>query len=209
MKVSVTYLGRILSIEETIKLIEESVADYIHVDFMDGKFVPTKNFELDEVKEFLKNTKKKLDVHVMVNNPLDYLSTFSKLNTEYYTFHYEAVEDVNETIEKIKNYNLKVGIAINPETPVDKIKPYLNKIDLVLIMSIKPGWAGQSFIPSSLDKIKELSKLKGSFKIAVDGGVNDSTVKGIKDSGADILVASSYIVKSDNYNERINKLKNI
>lgn len=209
MKVSVTYLGRILSIEETIKLIEESVADYIHVDFMDGEFVPTKNFELDEVKEFLKNTKKKLDVHVMVNNPLDYLPTFSKLNTEYYTFHYEAVEDVNETIEKIKSYNLKVGIAINPETPVDKIKPYLDKIDLVLIMSIKPGWAGQSFILSSLDKIKELAKLKGSFKIAVDGGVNDSTAKGIKDSGADILVASSYIVKSNNYNERINRLKNI
>lgn len=208
MKVSVTYLGRILSIEETIKLIEESVADYIHVDFMDGEFVPTKNFELDEVKEFLKNTKKKLDVHVMVNNPLDYLPTFSKLNTEYYTFHYEAVEDVNETIEKIKIYNLKVGIAINPETQIDEIIPFLDKIDLVLIMSIKPGWAGQSFISSSLDKIKELSKLKGDFKIAVDGGVNDSTAKEIKDSGADILVASSYIVKSDNYNERINKLKN-
>lgn len=207
MKVSVTYLGRVLSIEETIELIEKSNADYIHVDFMDGKFVPTKNFELDEVKVFLKNTRKKLDVHVMVNNPLDYLSTFATLNTEYYTFHYEATNDILTIIDEVKRYGLKVGLAINPETTIEDIKPYLDKIDLVLVMSIKPGWAGQSFIYSSVDKIKELNKLKGDFKIAVDGGVNDTNCQELKLAGVDILVASSYIVKSEDYNERINKLK--
>lgn len=209
MKVSVTYLVKIFDINKTISLIEESDADYIHVDFMDGKFVNNTNYEIDEIKEFLKDTKKKLDVHVMANEPLDYLDTFKELNTEYFTFHYEAVRDIKSAINKVKEANLKVGIAINPDTSIDKIKPYLNSLDLVLVMGVVPGYGGQEFISSTLDKIKELSNLKGSFKIAVDGGVNDSTAKSIKDSGADILVAGSYIVKSEDYNEIINKLKSL
>ena len=143
----------------------------------------------------------------MANNPLLYLETFKKLNTEYFTFHYEAVSDVISTIKKIKEANLKVGMAINPDTSIDEIKPFLKELDLVLIMGVVPGYGGQEFISKNLNKIKELSKLKGDFKIAVDGGVNDKTAKSIKESGADILVAGSYIVKSDNYNERINRLK--
>lgn len=207
MKVSVTYLVKIFDINKTISLIEESDADYIHVDFMDGKFVNNTNYEIDEIKEFLMSTKKKLDVHIMANNPLDYLDTFKNLNTEYFTFHYEAVSDIESAINKVKEANLKVGIAINPDTDVEKIKPYLDFLDLVLIMGVVPGHGGQEFIPHTLDKIKELSKLKGNFKIAVDGGVNDKTAKNIKESGADILVAGSYIIKSEDYNERINKLK--
>lgn len=209
MKVSVTYLVKIFDINKTISLIEESNADYIHVDFMDGKFVNNTNYETDEIKEFLKDTKKKLDVHVMANDPLDYLDTFKELNTEYFTFHYEAVRDIKSAINKVKEANLKVGIAINPSTSVEKIKTYLDSLDLVLVMGVVPGYGGQEFISSTLDKIKELNMLKGNFKIAVDGGVNDSTAKSIKDSGADILVAGSYIIKSDNYNERINKLKDL
>lgn len=209
MKVSVTYLVKIFDINKTISLIEESNADYIHVDFMDGKFVNNTNYEIDEIKEFLKDTKKKLDVHVMANDPLDYLDTFKELNTEYFTFHYEAVRDIKSAINKVKEANLKVGIAINPSTSVEKIKTYLDSLDLVLVMGVVPGYGGQEFISSTLDKVKELNMLKGNFKIAVDGGVNDSTAKSIKDSGADILVAGSYIVKSEDYNERINKLKDL
>lgn len=209
MKVSVTYLVKIFDINKTISLIEESNADYIHVDFMDGKFVNNTNYEIDEIKEFLKDTKKKLDVHVMANDPLDYLDTFKELNTEYFTFHYEAVRDIKSAINKVKEANLKVGIAINPSTSVEKIKTYLDSLDLVLVMGVVPGYGGQEFISSTLDKIKELNMLKGNFKIAVDGGVNDSTAKNIKDSGADILVAGSYIIKSEDYNERINKLKDL
>lgn len=207
MKVSVTYTVRLLGINETIKLIDESDADFIHVDFMDGIFVPTKNFEIEEVRNFLSNTKKKLDVHVMVTDPLKYLEVFASLNTEYYTFHYEALDDVLETIKSIKNHGLKVGIAINPDTPVDNIKPYLDKIDLVLVMGVKPGWGGKTFINSTIDKIKELNSLKGNFTIACDGGINNTNCQEVKLAGADILVAGSYIVKSDNYNERINILK--
>ena len=188
MKVSVTYLIKIFDIDKTISLIEESSADYIHVDFMDNKFVHNTNYEIEELKEFLSNTKKKLDVHIMAYNPLDYLEVFKELNTEYFTFHYEAVDDVASTIKEIKKANLKVGIALNPDTSIDRIKPYLGSIDLVLIMGVVPGYGGQEFIQDNLDKIKELSKLKGNFKI---------------------LVVGSYIVKSDDYNERINKLKNI
>ncbi len=209
MKVSVNYLVRLFDIDKTINLIEESNADFIHVDFMDGKFVSNTNFEIEEIKKFLKDTKKKLDVHIMANNPLYYLDAFKSLNTEYFTFHYEAVSDIESTIKKIKEANLKVGLAINPDTNIDSIKPYLEELDLVLVMGVVPGYGGQKFILDTLDKIKELSKLKGNFKIAVDGGVNDSTAKSIKESGADILVAGSYIINSDNYNERINKLKNI
>lgn len=207
MKVSVTYLVKIFDINKTISLIEDSDADYIHVDFMDGKFVNNTNYEITEIKEFLKDTKKKLDVHIMANEPLDYLNTFKELNTEYFTFHYEAVRDIKSAINKVKEANLKVGIAINPDTSVEDIKPYLNFLDLVLVMGVVPGYGGQEFISSTLDKVKELSKLKGNFKIAVDGGVNDKTAKSIKENGADILVAGSYIIKSEDYNERINKLK--
>ncbi|MGM9835030.1 MAG: ribulose-phosphate 3-epimerase [Bacilli bacterium] len=207
MKVSVTYTVKILGIEETIKNIEESDADYIHVDFMDGEFVPTMNYTIDEVKQFLSDVKKKLDVHVMVKDPLKYLDVFASLNTEYYSFHIEAVDDVNKVITEIKKHGLKPGLVLNPETSVEKIKPYLDSIDLVLVMGVKPGWGGQSFIPSTIDKIKELKSLKGKFVIACDGGVNDNNARDIKLAGADILVAGSYIVKSDNYNERINKLK--
>lgn len=207
MKVSVTYLVKIFDINKTISLIEDSDADYIHVDFMDGKFVNNTNYEITEIKEFLKDTKKKLDVHIMANEPLDYLNTFKELNTEYFTFHYEAVRNIKSAINKVKEANLKVGIAINPDTSVEDIKPYLNFLDLVLVMGVVPGYGGQEFISSTLDKVKELSKLKSNFKIAVDGGVNDKTAKSIKENGADILVAGSYIIKSDNYNERINKLK--
>lgn len=209
MKVSVTYTVRVLKIEETIKLIDESSADFIHVDFMDGNFVPTKNFEIDEVVKFLSKAKKKLDVHVMVNEPLKYLDAFASLNTEYYTFHYEAVKDILETIKVIKQHGLKVGIAISPETSIKDIESYLNEIDLVLVMSVKPGWGGQSFISSTINKIKELNTLKDNFVIACDGGVNDTNCHEIKEAGADILVAGSYIIKSDNYDERINTLKHL
>lgn len=207
MKVSVTYTVKIYDINKTIELIEDSNADYIHVDMFDGKFVPTKNYEMDELNVILANTKKKLDVHVMVENPLDFIEPFAKLNTEYYTFHYEAVKDVDEVINKIKESGLKAGIAINPETNVENIKPYLDKIDMVLVMSVKPGWGGQQFNEEVLTKIEELSKLKGNFVISVDGGVNEETAKKAINAGVDILVVGSYICKSDNYNERINTLK--
>lgn len=205
--ISISFLTSKYDINKTIELITETEADYIHVDMMDGLFVPSFNYNIDEFVSILKDSKKKLDVHVMVEDPLKYIEAYSKLNTEYYTFHYEAVDDVFKVIEEIKKYGMKAGLAINPETPIDKIKPYLEEIDLVLIMSVKPGYGGQKFMMEVLPKIEELNILKKKFIISVDGGVNDTNNKLLIDIGVDMLVVGSFVCQSDNYNDKIKQLK--
>lgn len=203
MKISASFLSSNYNLEDTIKYLDNSSIDFIHVDFMDNTFVPYESLSLKDL-EVLKKSKKDLDVHLMVNNPLKYLSFFSKLNTKYLTFHYEAVNNHLEIIDKIKKANIKVGIAINPETAVNVLNPYLDLIDLVLIMSVEAGRGGQQFISTTPDKIDELRKLDKKILISVDGGINKDTIKLVN---TDIVVVGSYICKSNNFEERINSLR--
>lgn len=204
---SISFLSSNYDLDTTVKKIDDLSIDFIHVDLMDGVFVPNKSFSKEDLKRVLSNTKSKLDAHLMVSNPLSYIDFFSDFNTEYLTFHLESKEEPISVINAIKDKNMKVGIAINPDTDIEEIKPFLNIIDLVLVMSVYPGAGGQSFIKSSLDKIKELNSLKGNFLISVDGGINDTTAPLVKEAKADILVVGSYICRSDNFKERVENLK--
>ncbi len=208
MKVSVSVLSSSIKPQDIVKKLDNSNADFIHIDIMDGKFVENKTWTISEVKKFTSYSHLPLDVHLMVNNPQKYIEDYALMNTSYLTFHYEAVKDIESIINEIKNYGLKVGISICPDTNVDVLFPYLKDIDLVLIMSVHPGKSGQSFIESSTDKIKELKeeiiKQNTNTIISVDGGINDETAILCKDAGVDMLVSASYIHK-----DVINNIKNL
>lgn len=199
MKVSVSVLSSSIKPQDIVKKLDNSNADFIHIDIMDGKFVENKTWTISEVKKFTSYSHLPLDVHLMVNNPQKYIEDYALMNTSYLTFHYEAVKDIESIINEIKNYGLKVGISICPDTNVDVLFPYLKDIDLVLIMSVYPGKSGQSFIESSTNKIKvlkeEIIKQNVNTIISVDGGINDETAILCKDAGVDMLVSASYIHK--------------
>lgn len=211
MKVSVSVLSNEIKPQDIVKKLDLSKPDYIHIDIMDGKFVSNKTWTTSEVKKFTSYSTLPLEVHLMVNNPSKYIEDYALMNTSIIIFHYEAVKDINEMINKVKLYGLKVGIAINPETNINVLIPYLNMIDEVLIMSVHPGKSGQSFIEESLEKISVLKNiiLEGNYKtiISVDGGINNEIGLLCKDAGADELVSASYIHKDIINN--IKTLKNI
>lgn len=211
MKVSVSVLSNEIKPQDIVKKLDLSKPDYIHIDIMDGKFVSNKTWTTSEVKKFTSYSTLPLEVHLMVNNPSKYIEDYALMNTSIIIFHYEAVKDINEMINKVKLYGLKVGIAINPETNINVLIPYLNMIDEVLIMSVHPGKSGQSFIEESLEKISVLKNiiLEGNYKtiISVDGGINNETGLLCKDAGVDELVSASYINKDIINN--IKTLKNI
>jgi len=189
---------------EIIKNLEDF--DYIHVDVMDGKFVSNKNNNLN-VFPILKETYNTPIIgHLMVRNPFEYIKKIIDF-IDIFLFHFEIDYDINELIEEIRNYNKKVGIAINPETGISEIIPYLNKIDLVLVMSVNPGWSGQKFIPKIVKKIDQLAMLKNkyNFIIDVDGGINLTNAKLLKNT--DILTSSSTVLKAKNPNEIIKSLR--
>lgn len=200
MKLSVSTLG-IINNQELINKLNIDKVDFIHLDVMDGIFVNNKKIPDNKI-----NYNKKLDIHLMCKKLDEYIEYYKILNPEYITFHYE-IGNTLENIEKIKLANSKVGIAINPNTDIDVIFPYLNKIDLVLIMSVEPGLGGQTFINSTFEKISKLKKYKEtnnlSFLIEVDGGINDSNIKKID---LDMVVVGSYITSSINYEKSIEKL---
>lgn len=197
MKVSVSILSSKLKPTDITKKLDSTNADYIHLDIMDGKFTENKTWTFSEVKKIISYSKLPLDVHLMVNNPEKYIEDYAMLNTSYLTFHFEAVKDVQSTINKIKEYGLKVGVSICPDTQVDVLFPYLNEIDQVLIMSVVPGKSGQSFIETSPEKIQKLKEEieKQNLKtiISVDGGINNETGLLCKEAGVDMLVSASYI----------------
>ncbi|MBQ9854194.1 MAG: ribulose-phosphate 3-epimerase [Bacilli bacterium] len=205
----------ILSIKDNfidnIKKIDNTSTDYIHLDIMDGNFVPNKSFSYEEMLSVKKNTTKPLDVHLMVSNPEPYINNYKNLNPEYITIHYE-IEDYLKYINIIKDLNIKAGISVKPNTNIEEIFDVLHKLDLVLIMSVEPGLGGQKFIESSIDKIKKLKsyidKNNLDIKIEVDGGINDITSILCIDAGCDILVSGSYITNNENYEEQIKKLRN-
>ena len=185
--------------------------DYIHLDIMDGKFVPYNSFTDDEIKIISDNTNKPFDVHLMVNDPLKYISKYANLNTSYITIHYEAITDL-KIFDVIKSYGIKVGISIKPNTEVDEIFDLLPLVDLVLVMSVEPGRGGQEFIKSTLDKINKLSKKIKSLNldvlISVDGGINNNNSNECKINGVKMLVIGSALANSNDKNLFISQCKN-
>lgn len=212
MKVGVSFLTSKDDLETTLSKIDESNADYIHVDMMDGMFVPDANYTVADLKKMFKNINKKLDVHMMVCSPNKYVKEFAKMsNVEYLTLHYESHRRPIDVINMIRHTPLKVGIAINPETKVSHIVPLLNHIDQVLVMSVKPGKGGQKFMEEILYKIETLKDIREEngyhYIISVDGGINAETAKLVKEAGADMVVSGSYVCLSDDYNKKIDSLR--
>lgn len=210
VKISTSILSIRENLIKNIQKLNNTTTDFIHLDIMDGKFVPNKTFMFDTIKDIYNNTSKILDVHLMVENPLDYINEYKNINPEYITIHYE-VPNYKECIKEIKNNNIKAGISIKPNTKVEDIFDILDEVDLVLIMCVEPGYGGQKFINFSIDKIKTLKKYildhKLNVLIEVDGGINDQNARICVESGADILVSGSFITNNDNYQEQIYKLK--
>lgn len=212
MKVSLSILNaNFLKLEESLKDYIDS-CDYIHMDIMDGVFVPNISFGPDIVKEVSKITNRDFDTHLMIENPKDYIEAFVKANSKYITFHVEAKSDVMETINLIHSYNVKAGISIKPNTSVDEIKKYLPYVDMVLVMSVEPGFGGQSFMPNSIEKCKKLKELREEFNynylINIDGGINDKTISYVKDY-VDIVVSGSYICKAKCPKDNLKLLQDI
>ena len=196
---------------QEIKNITNAGADMIHIDIMDGNFVPNISFGPSITKSIRKYTNLPFDVHLMIREPHKYIRQFVDAGADMMTFHVEAETNVSETIELIKGYGVKVGLSIKPKTKVDEIFNYLDKIYRVLIMSVEPGFGGQSFMTDMMDKVREVKKyaknLNNNLLIEVDGGINEETIKYVKDAGTDICVAGTSIFSSNNYREAISKLR--
>lgn len=206
MKVSVSVLSEYDRLIAAVKKVNESTADFIHVDVMDGKFVDNEKFSVEVVKDIISISKKPLDVHLMVKD-LETIKKYALLKPEYLTFHVEVLND-REIIDYVKKLGIKVGLAINPETSINELYPYIDNVDLILFMSVKPGYGGQPFKEEVIDKIKSFKKIAPSnLVISVDGGINDKTISLCKYAGCDMVVAGSFITNSDNYDEKIRELR--
>lgn len=189
-----------------IDKVEKAGAEYLHLDVMDGAFVPNISFGAPIISAIRKHSNLVFDVHLMIENPDRFIKDFVEAGADIITVHAEATKHLNRTLQLIKSYGKKVGISLNPSTPVEMIKYELKNIDMVLIMTVNPGFGGQAFIENMTDKIKELRTLDKNIDIEVDGGINAETGKKVKEVGANILVAGSYIFNGD-YKERIDSLK--
>lgn len=206
MELSVSLLNSNDKIE-SVKKLNNSIINYFHIDIMDGKFVSQVSLSLEEVESISNVSAKKLDVHLMVEDPLPYIRHLKKLtNIEYITIHLEIDKKIDEILKYLKANHIKAGLSIKPNTDIQKIKPYLDDISLVLLMTVEPGLGGQPFINKSVDRLQELKSLikDHNIKIEVDGGINDQTIK--KVALADIAVVGSFITKSSNPLEQIDRL---
>ena len=192
-----------------IKLLEKNGADWIHVDVMDGHFVPNLTIGAPVVKALRKVSKIPLDVHLMIDNPEKYIKDFANAGSDIITFHYEATkENTQSVINMIKSYGIKIGLSIKPKTQVQEIMQYLKEVDLILIMTVEPGFGGQKFMPDCADKIAEIKKYaKKNIIIEVDGGINQETAEICKTLGANALVAGNYIFSSNNIKNAIESLR--
>lgn len=208
VKISVSILSK--NDDNTILKLNKTDVDYFHIDVMDGKFVEEEAFEISKINYVGSVATKKLDVHLMVENPVDYIGKLSLSQIEFITFHYETF-DVENTIKKIKSQGIKCGISVKPNTDIKDIFNLLDKVDLVLVMSVEPGYGGQEFMDSSLEKVKalkeELDKRSLNVDIAIDGGINGENARMCSNAGCDILISGSYIVNSEDYQLAINNLR--
>jgi ribulose-phosphate 3-epimerase len=201
------------NIQRDVEMLNNSQADWLHIDVMDGVFVPNISFGLPVVEAMKRHAKKPLDVHLMIVNPDQYITDFKKVGADYLTVHFEACTHLHRTIQLIHQHEMKAGVALNPHTPVEAISEIICDLDLVLIMSVNPGFGGQKFIPQAVEKVKKLKNLiqqSGSKAlIEIDGGVNLETGKLLADAGADALVAGSFVFNSESPSATISSLKNL
>ena len=194
---------------EEIKKLNKSSCDYIHIDVMDGHFVPNLTFGTDIIKSIKPLTDKPLDVHLMINPVKKYINDYITAGADILTIHQEIDDNVLDCLKLIKKKKVKAGLSIKPDTSYETVKKYLDMLDLVLIMTVEPGFGGQSFMQSQVKKIRKVKELIGdrSIEIEVDGGINPETAKQVIIAGAKVLVAGSAIFKNENYEENISKLK--
>lgn len=209
MKISASILSIKNNLKNNIKKLDNSNIDYLHLDIMDNIFVPNQTWNFNEINELLENTTKAKDVHLMVKDVIKYIDDYSIIKPEFVTFHLEAIDNILETINYIKAKGIKVGISIKPNTKVEELLEYLPLIDLVLVMSVEPGFGGQQFIENTLTKIDELYSIRENnnynYLIEVDGGINADNIKYL--NKCDIVVVGSYITNSSDYDDAISKLK--
>lgn len=201
------------NVQRDVEMINASAADWFHVDVMDGVFVPNISFGFPVVKAINKHATKPLDVHLMIVNPDQYVEEFAKAGAHVLTVHYEACTHLHRTIQLIKSHGMKAGVALNPHTNVDVLKNVIEDLDLVLIMSVNPGFGGQKFIQNAVNKVRETKALitntDSKALIEVDGGVNLETGAQLVEAGADVLVAGSFVFNSENPSETVTKLKQL
>ena len=201
------------NVQRDVEMLNQSKADFFHIDIMDGVFVPNISFGMPVLKSISIHAKKPLDVHLMIVEPERYIEIFAGLGSKILTVHYEASKHLHRTLQSIKSNGMKAGVALNPHTPVKLLEAIIDEIDLVCLMSVNPGFGGQSFIKNTYDKVKELktliNKTKASTIIEIDGGVTNKNAKALIDCGADVLVAGSYVFSSNDPVGKIAKLKNI
>ncbi len=207
-KISASFLNS-KNIPLDLTKLNDTDVDFIHVDIMDGKFVKNKTMPFSEMKNIYKYTNKRLIVHLIVENPSKYIPLYAELNTECIVFHVESSEDIIKNLELIKSFSIKCGLAINPDTKINELIPYLPYLDEILVMSVYPGEGGQEFIKESENRIKELKELIRSYNlnilIDVDGGVNDKVLDKVVE--ADILTSGCYIINSNDFQEKITSLR--
>ena len=201
------------NLQRDCEMVNQSEADWFHIDIMDGVFVPNISFGMPVLKAIGQHAKKPLDVHLMIVDPDRYIEEFAALNAAILTVHYEACTHLHRTIQKIKSCGMKAGVALNPHTPVSHLEDSIQDLDLVCLMSVNPGFGGQSFIENTYEKVKQLKGLiqdkKATTLIEIDGGVTDQNALALTQAGADVLVAGSFVFKSDDPKATIENLKNL